>query len=518
MANVERPAWNLMTGTLTTYVLLFLNIVIGIFLMPFTMRHLGQSDYGLWMLAASMAAYLQLLDLGYGSGLVRQVTQADARHDEDGMNVILSTFLVVYGVIGLASLAAVAALAVYVLPRFPTLTPEQVATAQWVIAILGVRVAVAFPMGVFGSVTTARQRFALTGGISVVVVLLQGAATYLVLRAGHGVIVLVSATTAIGLASYVAYAAAARATFPGLRLAVSRFSVRQVREVTAFSVFMFLISVAIHVSFNVDNLIIGAHLGTSAIAAYTVAVRLAEYQRQLCGQFSGFLFPLIVRFDAARNTEALRVTLLDGTRLALGLVGAVTVCLIAFGNELVHLWMGPGFADSVMPLYLLALAGIVMVAQGPAGNTLLATGRHRLVAGVSIVTILLNVALSLVLVSPYGLTGVAVGTALPYAVLNIAIVMPVAARSVNIPVGAFAVSVLTPTLVAAVPAAATAAFMRAVVTPASLLGVVGNSAVVGAIFLVAFCGVGLRAPDRARYLESVRRVATGLTRPREVTP
>ena len=93
---MKRPAWNLLTGTLTRYVLLFVNIAIGIFLMPFTMHHLGKAQYGLWMLAASMTAYLQLLDLGYGNGLVRQVTQADARGDEEEMNVILSTFLVVY--------------------------------------------------------------------------------------------------------------------------------------------------------------------------------------------------------------------------------------------------------------------------------------------------------------------------------------------------------------------------------------------------------------------------------------
>src|SRR6476646_10211648 len=77
--HMTRPAWNLLTGTLTRYVLLFVNIAIGVFLMPFTMHHLGQAQYGLWMLAASMTAYLQLLDLGYGNGLVRQLTQADGR-------------------------------------------------------------------------------------------------------------------------------------------------------------------------------------------------------------------------------------------------------------------------------------------------------------------------------------------------------------------------------------------------------------------------------------------------------
>jgi O-antigen/teichoic acid export membrane protein len=93
--------------------------------MPFTMRHLGTAEYGLWMLAASMTAYVQLLDLGYGNGLVRQVTQADARRNEDEMNVILSTFVVVYGGLGVLALAGVAALALFLVPRFPNLTPSR---------------------------------------------------------------------------------------------------------------------------------------------------------------------------------------------------------------------------------------------------------------------------------------------------------------------------------------------------------------------------------------------------------
>ena len=54
------------------------NVALGVVLMPFTIRHLGASEYGLWMLVASLTYYFQLLDLGYGSGLVRHVAAAPA--------------------------------------------------------------------------------------------------------------------------------------------------------------------------------------------------------------------------------------------------------------------------------------------------------------------------------------------------------------------------------------------------------------------------------------------------------
>src|SRR5256885_14435911 len=98
-------AWNLVTGTFTKYVLLGVNIALGIFLMPFTVRHLGTSEYGLWMLIASLTYYFQLLDLGYGNGLVRQIADADARGDVPEVNRILSTFVVVYATLGLVGSA-----------------------------------------------------------------------------------------------------------------------------------------------------------------------------------------------------------------------------------------------------------------------------------------------------------------------------------------------------------------------------------------------------------------------------
>jgi O-antigen/teichoic acid export membrane protein len=505
---MKRPEWNLLTGTLTRYVLLFVNIAIGVFLMPFTMHHLGASQYGLWQLAASMTAYLQLLDLGYGNGLVRQLTQADAVGDEPRMNACLSTFLVVYGVIAILAVAAIGVLAAVVLPRFPHLGAEDVRTARIVLLILGVRVAVAFPMSIFGAVTTARQRFALTGSIAIVVTLVQGAATYLVLRVGYGLIVLVSTTTALALASYLAYALAAFAAFPAMHLSLSQFRGDEVRGVTSFSVYLFLIALAIQFGYNIDNVIIAAFAGTSAVAVYSVAFRLADYQRQLCNQFNGLLFPVVVRFSATEETSALRATLLDGTRIALGLIVGVTICLLSFADRLVALWMGPGFGDSLPPLYLLALAGIVLVAAGPLGNLLLAHGKERIVAFSCLGEAILNASLSIWLVQQYGIVGAAAGTAISVTISNVAVQMPAACRLLAIRVTEFLRQVTTPSLLAAVPACAAAWLLRAARTPASLLEVLACGALIGCVYAVVFVTAGLKSDDRARYFGRVRESLT----------
>ncbi|MEO5898227.1 MAG: polysaccharide biosynthesis C-terminal domain-containing protein [Vicinamibacterales bacterium] len=516
--SVPASARNIVTGTLTGYGLLGVNIVLGIYLMPFTMRHLGQAEYGLWMLVASMTAYFQLFDLGYGSGVVKHITAADARGDTREVNVVLSTFVVVYGWIAVAVIALTGLLIVAAVPRFPTLTPEQVRVAQYILGMLGVRIAIGFPMSIFGAITTARQRFALTGSIAIVVALLQGLATYAVLTRGYGAITLVATTTALNVLSYAAYAQAARRTFPKMHISRALFSGQHVREVTAFSFFLFLISIAIQVGTHVDNLIVGAYLGTSAVAIYTVAMRLSEYHRQLCGQFTGFLFPIVVRFHASRDGQALRATLLEGTRLGLGLACGVALGLVFFGRDLVYLWMGAGFEAAVVPLYVLALAGILMVAQGPTGNILLGTGRHRLVAGASMAEIALNVAITLALISRLGLTGAAIGTAVPFVLINVFLLIPIACRSVDVPLDRFFSIAVVPTIAALIPATLAGLSLRSFAAPASVSVLFLQAAMVGGVYLAAFWLIGLNPQDRLHYLTSVKGLrANALPQPEIVT-
>jgi O-antigen/teichoic acid export membrane protein len=487
-------------------VLLGVNIALGIVLMPFTVRHLGTAEYGLWMLIASMTYYFQLLDLGYGNGLVRQIADADARGDTDEVNRILSTFVVMYAAIGLVAAAGILAIIVWLIPRFPNLTPDQVTRGQVLLALMGARIAIGFPMTVFGAATTARQRFALNNTVAIVVALVNGGVTYLVLATGHGLLTLVSATTAVGLGSYGWYAWTAKQAFPPLHIRPSAFSRRLVREVTSFSMYLFIIDIAVQIGFNLDNVIIGAALGTSAVAIYAVTVRLADYQRQLCNQFNGLLFPVVVRLDARGHLDALRAMLIHGTRIALTLVVGVTICLLGFASPLIVRWMGPDFESSVLPLYFLGLAGIVLVSQQPLGNILLGTGRHRLMAFVALGEAVVNLALSLILVRRYGVAGVAAGTALPVVAANVFIVLPAACRQVGLTIGGFMRLVAVAPAVGAAPAILVCVALRVALPPGSIHAVLLEGAVVGAVYAVAVCAFGLECGVRSHYVDQIRQL------------
>jgi O-antigen/teichoic acid export membrane protein len=499
--------WNLLTGTATKYVVLAANITIGIFLMPYTVRHLGTSEYGLWMLVASLTAYFSLLDLGYGNGLVRHVADADARGDTALVNQILSTFVVVY--FGLGALVAIATGAMVVwVAHFPKLPPAQVPLARYILAVVGVRIAIGFPMTVFGAITTARQRFALNNAVATVSAIVNAAVQFALLARGYHLRAVVAGSVAVDLLTYIGYAWTARRAFPPLRLRLSAFDASLVRDVTAFSSYMFLISVAGQIGFNLDNVVVGAALGTSAVAVYVVTQRLAETQRNLSNQFNGLMFPVVVRYGATDNRDALRQMLVEGTRLSLTLACGLTVCLIGFARPLITRWMGPGFEGAIAPLYVLAVTGIVLIGQGPLGNILIATGRHRLVAWVSLSEALVNLALSVVLVRRFGLLGVAVGTAIPLIVANLFVLAPAACRQVEMTAAEFGRAVTVAPLTGAVVASVGVWVVRTAWPPQSLPAIIGEGAVVGVLYLASLWTLGLDGSLRASYSAFGRQLMT----------
>ena len=490
--------WNLLTGTATKYVWLAANIAVGVFLMPYTVRHLGTSEYGLWMLVASLTVYFNLFDLGYGSGLVRHIADADAYGNVTLVNQILSTFVVVY--VGLAILVVVATVAMIAwVPHFPRLLPSQIPLARFVLAVVGVRIALGFPMTVFGAVTTARQRFAWNNSVATISLLVNAAVQFALLARGYHVRAVVAGSVTVDLLTYIGYAWTAKRAFPPLRLRLSSFRPSLVREVTAFSLYVFVISIAAQIGFNLDNIVVGAALGTSVVAVYAVTLRLAEAQRNLSNQFNTLMFPVVVRYGAMNNPRALRRMLIEGTRLSLTLVCGLTVCLIGFGRPLIARWMGPGFEAAVVPLYILAVTGVVLIGQAPLGNILLGTGRHRLVAFVSLGEAVANLALSVLLVRRFGLVGVALGTAIPVAIANIFILAPAVCRQLDFEPFEFARLVGMAPLVGVVVSSLAIWIVRNAWAPESLPTILAEGTFVGLVYLGSLWTFGFDRSLRQRY-------------------
>ena len=487
------------------YIALAVELLLGLVMLPFNTRHLGASEYGLWMLAASIVSYFPLLDLGYGGTLERFVAHYRARRDATAINEISSTLLFLFAVTGLVDLAIVGGVA-WNLGTLFNLEPSRAVTGGIVMMLVAIQLAVGLPFSVFGAVSNGFQRTHLNAAVGTVVAIAVAVVNVVVLMAGGNLITLVGAMTLTRMAGYVAYRLNAYRVFPLLRIRPSLVSLARLREVTGFSVYVLVQDISRRVNYASDPIVIAAVLSTGAVAVWTVAQRLAEVVLQLTNQFNYVLFPIVVDCDTARRDERLKDLLVQGTKLSLATTLPVTGSLALLAHAVVVGWTGPGFAAAATVLQVLAIVVVLRVGSQTASTVLMGAGHHRLVAYSNLAAAVANIGLSVILIRTHGLPGVAFATALVIGVRAFTVLIPVACARVGITLRHFIANALWPVTWPAVIALGCLMLVRDTAS-ASLLRAVLHGGVIGLLYWVLFLGVAIRRDERSRYLGKLRNIA-----------
>ncbi|MFL6213178.1 MAG: oligosaccharide flippase family protein [Blastocatellia bacterium] len=481
-----------------------LEMVVGVVMLPFNIAHLGQSAYGLWVLAASITAYFSMLDLGYGVAQVKFAAQYRARRDHRGLNEIVSTLFFFFTLVGLAAMG-VGALLAFNLERLFNVTPDQADVGRKVLLIITAYVAVGFPFSVFGGIVNGFQRHFMNGSIAIATTIIVAVANLAVLLAGYGLVELVATTTSIRLLAYIGYRLNAYRAFPALKIRPRFIKLARLREVTGFSAFILLIDIANKINYSTDTIVIGAFMGTIAIAVWAVAQRLITTVQNMTSQLSGSLFPIIVDFATHDDGERLRRVFVQGTRITLAMVLPMSAGLVLLAEPLVQAWVGPNFQGSVPIIYVLAAAITVRVATSPASMLLKGAERHRLVAFVNLVMALTNLILSIVLVRWFGLIGVALGTLIPVVLGAGAVIFPAACRRVEMPVinalGEAVWPALWPVALMVLMLAATRNLFGA-----NLIYIALQCIAAGLVYALVFLLFAIRHDERQWYADKIRQL------------
>lgn len=440
-------------NVLSQYAVLGVNMALGLVMLPFNVGHLGQSAYGLWVLVTSFSTYFDVLEMGYGSAQVKFTAHYRARRDPVALNEVTSTLFFLF--VGIALLKYLLAVVVaFNIGRWFNLDSEQALTGRYVLLIVGTYVACSLPFSVFGSITNGFQRYHLNNLIFVVTSIVAAATNVVVLLLGYGIVELVAATTVVRLLSLAAYRRSAYTAFPLLRIRWAHVRKARLREVTAFSAFLFIIDIANKVSYTADTVVIGAFMSTAAVSVYSVGQRLAVAVGRLTRVLSEKLFPTIVDTATLDQHARLRLLFVQGTRLSLAMVIPLSSFIALLAHPLVMAWVGPRFSGSVPILQILALVVAIKVGTMTSQSVLKGTDHHKFLAAATSASSIANLAVSILLVRPFGLVGVAIGTLIPSATVLMFVVFPMACRVVGMSVRSALRSAVWPAVWPALPAGA----------------------------------------------------------------
>ena len=486
------------------YVVTGTELLIGVFMLPFNVAHLGQAAYGLWVLVASVTVYFSMFDLGYGVALVRFAARYRAKGDTKGLNEIISTMFVVFSAVGLVAFT-IALLISLNLEKFFPLTPDQAKTGRIVLLFISSYVALQFPASVFGGIVNGFQRTYLNGAVAFVTALVVAGVNVIVLLSGYGLAELVAATTAVRILSIFAYALNAYRVFPDLRIRPRYFKRERLREVTGFSVFILIIDIANKLNYSTDAIVVGAFLGTSAVAIWAVAQRVIEIVQRISDQLNAVLFPVVVDNATVQRVDRLQEILVQGQRLSLAMVVPMATVLGLTARPLVMVWVGPQFSASVNIIYILSVVVALRVGNATSAVILKGSDLHKFLAVSNLSMAVGNLVLSVILVHFYGLIGVAIGTLIPMIVISMFVVFPAACRRVKLPVWTVAQRSVWP---ATWPAVVMAGFV--VLTRGRIQGswslLVLQSLVAAAIYVALFLSFAINRTERQWYFNKVMEI------------
>lgn len=396
--------------------------LVGFFLSPFMVRTLGNDAYGVWALLGSITTYMGLLDLGIRSAVTRYTARlhAQARHAEAG--AMASAALAAFSLLGLVTVATATVLSVFLDDLF-TIPPALLPAARAVLLISGVNIGIALLNGVFGGVITARQRLDLIGTVDIGAEVLRAGAIVLVLSRGAGLIGLSLVHLGTTLFRVGTQLSLARRLYPEMRYALRGWDRGHLRDILSFSVYSTLIFLSSTVILQADAIVIGAFLPVSMITFFAIGATLTTYARSLNRPVIQTVPPRVSALDARHETDGVVRVTLATARISSLVTLPLAVTFLLRGRTFIGLWMGPEYAGpSGQVLTVLTLSLALSAPRGVLQGAFVGLNRHRHLVPWYVAEAVANLALSVALIHPMGIVGVAWGTTGPSLVTSLVVV------------------------------------------------------------------------------------------------
>lgn len=334
-------------GAVLNYVIIGLNTLTGLLYTPYMLRCLGQNEYGLYSLVASVIAYLTLLDFGFGSAIVRYTAKIRSTGTRKDEWELYGMFVSGYAILGV--IVTLAGLLLYFnIDRMfdRTMTPDELHQAQIMMALMVANLAITFPFSVFGSIISAYENFIFQRFLSIARILLSTIVLVAVLALGYKAIALVIVQTVFSLGTLLANWAYCRYKLK-IKIWFRRYNIALFKEIMIFSWWNFLGAIVDRIYWSTGQFILGIYCGTVAVAIFSVAVSLMHMYMMMSTSVTSVLLPRITTLAInEENDYELSNLFIRTGRLQFCLMALILSGFTIFGKHFIILWAGNDYSQS----------------------------------------------------------------------------------------------------------------------------------------------------------------------------
>lgn len=403
----------LKAGAVLSYVSIGLNNIVGLLYTPYMLRMLGQNEYGLYSLVASVVAYLTVLDLGFANAIVRYTAKFRAEGKRKEQYEMFGMFFLLYCVIG--SIALLIGLGLYfnVGNLFgTTMSDADLGEIRIMLLLMVFNLAFTFPMSIWGAIITAYEDFIFQRLVNIARIILNPLVMVVLLYMGYKAIAMVVVLTLFNIGTLCINAWYCKYKL-NIKIRFSRFKWDFFQEVAVYSFWIFLNAIMDRIYWSTGQFVLGMFVGAATVAVYAIAIQLQHIYLSFSTAISGVFLPKVTAMVAKGNDEkAISDLFIRTGRIQYIIMAFILTGFILFGRAFINLWAGPGYEDAYIIALMFFIPLTVPLIQNLGITILQARNQMKFRSILYVIIALCSLGISIPLARNYGGIGCAAGTSI----------------------------------------------------------------------------------------------------------
>lgn len=398
---------------------MFFSIAIAFIMTPFYLRVLGDSIYGIWVVVLSFIGHMGLLELGVQPAIIKIVAEYNSVNDHEKVNGIVGTALVFYFLISLLVILLCWIIDNFFIHHFIAVS-EQIDLARSILFLCGIDFGINLIAIVFSGTLFGLQQFYIKNFIDIIIMSITNFLIYIFLSMGNGILCLLTIIIAFDLLKTATLLTACKKVYPSIQFKLSSVNKESFKTLFIFASKVFTSSSLSRIAYDADPIIISYYLSTVWTTIFSIPQRLLRYVKQVTWSLTAIFLPVFSDLDKKKDLEGLQSIYFNYTRYILLALLPLLVAVAIYGVLFISLWVGDSYAQSSKIVFYFLLGSVFVNFFQPLDQRLfMGTNKLNVMVTFSAISSILNVTLSIVLVKPFGINGVAFATLITVLFLRI---------------------------------------------------------------------------------------------------
>jgi O-antigen/teichoic acid export membrane protein len=236
-----------------------------------------------------------------------------------------------------------------------SLTVAELEKARVIVLLMVFNLAVTFPLSIYGAIISAYENFIFLRVVQIARILLNTAVMIILLSYGYKAIAMVVVQTAFNIITLLLNVVYCRRKI-NIKVKFGKVDKRLLKEVSIYSFWIFLNTIMDRIYWSTGQFVLGAMVGTVAVAVFAVAIQLQGMYMMFSTAIVGVFLPRVTAMVTKNNdNKELSDLFIRTGRVQYIVMAFILSGFIVFGKYFIHFWAGDGYDDA----YTIALLFLV---------------------------------------------------------------------------------------------------------------------------------------------------------------